>query len=302
LGQLRILYLGLPIGGLSLMGDGHEIAAACISRPRYPGMRRLRARLAAGGAPVFARPVLDDAELQRILRAAKPELVVSFFWHSKVPGAVRTMAPLGAIGVHPSLLPRHRGPDPIFWTIRRGDPRTGVTVHALDEGYDTGPVLAAREIDVPPRASAFRLALLLDRPALALLREVCRSFALGAPPVGRPQDDTLATAAPEPSDDDLEIRWSWSSDEILRLVRAAAPSPGAFSAFGDRAVTIERACRTSHRVDPGVAVMLDEGVVVGTSDDAVRLESVRIDDGDELLRGEAIGRALAGVSDLRGRR
>ncbi|MBI2897504.1 MAG: methionyl-tRNA formyltransferase [Deltaproteobacteria bacterium] len=299
---LRFLYLGLPIGGLALTGDGHEIVAACISRPSYPGMRRLRARLAALGAPVFARPDLDDTELQRILRAAKPDLVVSFFWHTKVPSAVRAIAALGAIGVHPSLLPRHRGPDPIFWTIRRGDSTTGVTVHALDEGYDTGPVLAAREVDVPPGVNALRLAHMLDRPALALLREVCLSFALDASPAGQPQDESLATGAPEPSEDDLEIRWSWQSAEILRLVRAAAPSPGAFSSFGDHTITVEGASGTAHRLEPGVAVLLDQGVVVGTSDCAVRLEAVRIDDGDELLRGEAIGRALEGVSDLRGKR
>jgi methionyl-tRNA formyltransferase len=55
------------------------------------------------------------------IAAAEPELLVSWFWTKRVPARVRALAPLGAIGVHPSLLPRHRGPDPFFWAIDQGD-------------------------------------------------------------------------------------------------------------------------------------------------------------------------------------
>ena len=62
--------------------------------------------------------------------------------------AVLEVAPLGAIGVHPSLLPRHRGPDPYFWAIESGDLETGVTAHRLEEEYDTGAILAQRRLAI----------------------------------------------------------------------------------------------------------------------------------------------------------
>jgi len=301
LDAFRIVYLGIPLGALALSHDGLCIAAACISRPEFPGMRRLRAALARSSAPLFARPDLADADLQRLLRSSKPSLIVSYFWHRSVPAEIRSMAPLGAIGVHPSLLPRHRGADPIFWALRQGDETTGVTAHALDDGYDTGPVLATRSLAIDEGWNAHALAQALDRPALALLRDVCGRFASGQRPAAHPQDEALATSAPEPTEEDLEIRWALPADQILRLVRAAAPAPGAFSQYRDRTLTVLAATRSTVRLDPGDAAILDEGVVVGTADQAVRLDLVRLDDEDELLRGPAVASALPGASDLRGR-
>lgn len=301
LAAFRIVYLGIPIGALALVGDGLCILAACISRPNFPGMRRLRTALAREGAPVFARPDLGDPDLSRILRSAKPDLVVSYFWHQRVPAAVRELAPEGAIGVHPSLLPRHRGADPVFWALRAGDATTGVTVHVLDEGYDTGATIAARSIAVDPRWNAHALSLALDRPALEALRDTCARLARGEVLARTPQDEALATLAPEPSEDDLEIRWRSPSEDVLRLVRAAAPAPGAFSEYGPSVLTVLAASPTALQLDPGVAAILDQGVVVGTADRAVRLDAVRVDDADEVLRGPDVAAALPGASDLRGR-
>ena len=297
----RIVYLGIPLGALALLRDGLSIAAACVSRPDFPGMRRLRVALARAGAPVFARPDLADPDLQRILRSTKPSLVVSYFWHRRVPAEIRALCALGAVGVHPSLLPRHRGADPIFWALRKGDPETGVALHVLDDGYDTGPVLATVRLPIDPRWNAHALARALDRPALAALRDACGRLARGERLPALPQDEALATAAPEPSEDDLEIRWAVAAEEVLRLVRAASPAPGAFSQYGDHTLTVLAASPSRVRLDPGDAAILDEGVVVGTADHAVRLDVVRLDDDDELLRGPAVASAVPGASDLRGR-
>lgn len=297
-----LLYLGIPLGGLALLRDGHRIAAACVSRPTFPGMRRLRAALGAAAAPVFARPDLDDPALQAILRSAKPALVVSCFWHRRIPAAVRALGRSGAIGVHPSLLPRHRGADPVFWALRAGDPVTGASVHVLDDGYDTGPVLGTRALPIDPRWNAHALAHALDAVAFGALVDVCGRLARGqaVPPVA--QDEAHATPAPEPTEDDLEIRWAMPSAEILRLVRAAAPAPGAFSSHLDRTLTILSASATALRLEAGAAAVVDGGVVVGTGDVAVRLDAVRLDDDDAVLRGPAVATAVPGASDLRGRR
>ncbi len=297
-----ILYLGIPLGALRLLSGGHRLVAACVSRPTFPGMRRLRVALARAAAPVFARPDLEDAALQGILRSTRPALVVSCFWHRRVPSAVRGLGRLGAIGVHPSLLPRHRGADPVFWALRHGDPTTGVSVHRLDDGYDTGPVLATRSIAIDASWNAHALAHALDGLAFTALADVCDRLARGEAVAEVAQDETRATPAPEPTEDDLEIRWSTPAVEILRLVKAAAPAPGAFSTHDDRTLTVLAASPTALRLEPGVAAIVAEGVVVGTADVAIRLDAVRVDDDDDVLSGPAIAAAVPGASDLTGTR
>ena len=221
-----------------------------------------------------------DAQLGAI-SAVRPDIVVSWFWTKRVPRAVREVAPLGAIGVHPSLLPRHRGPDPYFWAIDAGDDETGVTAHVLEDDYDTGAILGQRRLAIAPTWSAWTLAKKLDRPSLALLREVVGAFARGAPPAPIAQDEALATPAPQPDDDRLEIRWDDTAERIARRVRAASPYPGAFTSLGGEDVlTLTRVRPTNvfaRALVVGEAAVRDDGIaVVRTADAAVELLGGRV--------------------------
>jgi methionyl-tRNA formyltransferase len=284
---MRIAFVGLPIAALLLRADGHDVVWAGICRRDAIGTRRLRRVI--GRENVSMMPDLD--RLASAVAARKPELVVSWFWTRKVPASFRAVAPLGAIGVHPSLLPRHRGPDPYFWAIDAGDSVTGVTAHALDDEYDTGAILARRELAIEPSWNAWTLAKRLDRPSLALLRDTVRAFATGSPPRPMTQDDALATDAPQPSEDDLEIRWNDDAARIERRIRAASPWPGAFTALGDLELTLTRVRATSGHpallaaLEPGEAIVRDDGIaMVRARDGAVELlggRSAADDDDDD---------------------
>jgi methionyl-tRNA formyltransferase len=277
---VRIAFVGLPLAALLLAGDGHDVVWAGICRRDAIGTRRLRARLGADNVEV----VPDLRRCVKVIRAHAPELLVSWFWTKRIPEEVRGIAPLGAIGVHPSLLPRHRGPDPTFWAIDAGDCETGVTAHVLDEDYDTGAVLAQRRLPIDPGWNAWTLAKKLDRPSLALLREVVRAYAAGRPPPPLPQDEALATSAPTPDDDMLEIRWRAAADAIARRVRAASPWPGAFTRVGETPVTLT-AVRVTRDVAsalaPGEASVRSDGIaVVRAADAGIELLAGRLDDDD----------------------
>lgn len=280
---MRIAFVGLPLAALLLRADGHEIVWAGICRKRAIGTRRLIR--AIGKSNVSLVPDLARAAAE--VRTRRPELVVSWFWTRKVPASFRAVAPRGAIGVHPSLLPRHRGPDPYFWAIDAGDSVTGVTAHMLDDEYDTGAVLARRELSIDPSWNAWTLAKKLDRPSLALLRETVAAFARGAPPPPIAQDESLATAAAQPTDDDLEIRWTDEAAHIERRVRASSPWPGAFTEIGDVAVTLTRVRRAPDDAQvlaalaPGEAIVRKDGVaVVRARDGALELLGGRVDEDD----------------------
>jgi methionyl-tRNA formyltransferase len=286
---VRVAFFGLPLAAVLLAGDGHEIVYAAASR-RAPGLRRLGTRIAPGRTHV--RPRIEaSATLERV-RVARPELIVSWFWTTRLPESILRLAP--SVGVHPSLLPRHRGPDPCFWAIDAGDETTGVTAHRLGVEYDTGEVLARRELRIDPAWNGWLLARALDRPSLALLREVVRAHAEGRPPASVAQDELAATSAPSLADEELAIVWSWPAARIERRVRAAAPWPGAWTEIGDRIVTLVRVRPTRdfpRALEPGEAAVRADGVaVVRAGDDAVELVEGRAED-ERLL-------AARGLADL----
>lgn len=300
---MKILYLGLPLGALTLLREGHELVAACISRPAMPGMRRLRRLMAARNAPLLGRPDLTQPTVLSLLGTTDPALVVSWFWTRRVPSTVLALATHGGVNVHPSLLPRHRGADPYFWTILRGDAETGVTAHWMTSRYDEGEILAQRRFPVPPDITAGQLARALDRPSLQVLCDVVRAIERQEA-VSNHQDHRFATHAPRPTDDDCEIVWDAPADEVLRRIRACAPDPGAFTGFGDETVVVLRARPALHAprsLDPGDVVLTDEGVTVSCKAPGavVLLDAVRESDGHH-FRGRDIATLFPGIATVTG--
>lgn len=164
-----------------------------------------------------------SARVEALFDEHGPDLVVSWFWTRKLP--IEWLARAPAIGVHPSLLPRHRGPNPFFWAIDAGDPLTGVSVHRLESEYDAGEVLEQRTLPVAEMDS-WQLARALDRPSLAALRDVVTRISKGEVLRGRAQDPAQVSWAPEPDGPLLRVDWAWPTDRVLRRIRALSPDPG----------------------------------------------------------------------------
>ena len=221
-----IAFFGLPLGALCLLHDGYDLSPVTLSPVQVPGRRRL-ARALGTRRILEASELGEDLEgvVEAELRAARPDLLVSWFWTRKLPGEWLSLARLGGLNAHPSLLPRHRGSDPYFWAIDTGDELSGATVHQLGPEYDTGDILLQEAVAVGER-NAWQLARALDRPALRLLREAVRRFATGRAPPATPQDAARATPAPAPSGELLRVDWRWPTVRILRRIRALSPTPG----------------------------------------------------------------------------
>jgi methionyl-tRNA formyltransferase len=288
----KVLFFGLPLGALTLLDAGHTLTHAIICRSECLGLRRLRRQL--GQERVLIKPRLDDARITQ-LAGDEPELVVSWFWTEKLPARVIALAPLGGLGVHPSLLPRHRGADPYYWTILRGDELTGVTAHVLDAEYDTGAILATRELRVDPSWNAWTLAKKLDRPSLKLLREVVTQRRSLHP---TPQDELESTEAPSPTDEQLELDIGGSAELVLRHIRAAAPFPGAYFYAGEKAFAIVNAepwPSFPKTLAPGECARHEGNVVLRCGYGALRLVALRDESTDETSADPARIAALLGI-------
>ena len=172
---------------------------------------------------------MDDRRLLALASAVDAVVVACFPW--KLPPALLGRPRLGGLNVHPSLLPLGRGPEPVFWTLRRGERRTGATVHRLDAGWDTGPVVAQRAVDVPVgvRGPA------LERDLMALGGEL---LVAALPPLasGRlvpvPQDDAGATRAPVPAAADWLVPTNLPSGWAYAFARGVAPLGGPLAVRG----------------------------------------------------------------------
>jgi len=279
---VRIAFFGLPLAALLLAADGHELVYAGICRKNALGTRRLIRTL---GDRVAIVPRLTDAAVAARIEATRPDLLVSWFWTKRIPDRLLRLPPLGTVGVHPSLLPRHRGPDPYFWTIFEGDAEAGVTAHRLERDYDTGAMLGKRAIAVDPSWTAWTLAKKLDRPSLRLLRDVVGAFAEGRPPEESRQDESRATSAPSPSEDALRLDPAQKTAESpARLVRAASPYPGAYLHLEGEVVVVTRASvapNVPRALVPGEAATVNGRAVVRAADTGLALLSGRLVGDDE---------------------
>lgn len=275
---LRLVFFGLPLAAILLARDGHDVALVSLSRTDAVGLRR--ARRLFGPDRLVIKPKVSDPALLARVRALEPDLLVSWFWTTRLPMKLVASARLGGIGAHPSLLPRHRGPDPTYWAIASGDDETGVTVHRIAEDYDTGEILAQERLAIDPRWSAWELARALDRPSLRLLRATVARFARGEVVEGTAQDARLATLAPFPGDEDAAIRWSWPTARVLRHIRALAPAPGAWTEIEGAIVVVTRAVQAASfpgALEPGEGAVVGGVPLVRTGDGAISLIAGEID-------------------------
>jgi len=164
------------------------------------------------------------------LRRAEPAAIVVVAYGELLTAPVLALAPLGCFNVHFSLLPRWRGAAPVQRALMAGDEVTGVTVIRLDEGLDTGPVIASRSETIRPDDDAGSLGRRLAAAGARLLVGSLETVAAGEA-VAVPQDEALAVAAPKVARSERTIDWGTGARAIAGLVRALSPEPGATTAF-----------------------------------------------------------------------
>jgi methionyl-tRNA formyltransferase len=212
----------------TLAEAGHDVRLV-VTQPDRPG-HRLRltpppVKLAAQelDLPVFQPERIRAPEAVARLAGAGPELVVVVAYGQIIPRTILELPPNGVLNVHASLLPRWRGAAPVAHAILAGDPVTGVTIMAMDELLDHGPVLAARETPIGAREDAAALTERLAGMGAELLVETLPNLGSIQP---REQDHAAATLAPKLKREDGELGWELDAAEIDRRVRAFQPWPG----------------------------------------------------------------------------
>lgn len=207
-----------------------------------------------------------------LIEKTKPDLLVVAFFNQLLKGPVFQGLPLGAINVHPSLLPRYRGPAPLFWTFRDGREATGLTVHRLSPGEDDGDVLRAEEVPLPLGTRGEDLVDDLAERAARLVVDVVRGLEAGTL-VGAPQDPAQATRAPRPTEGDLRVDPTMPARRLFHFVRGVGRwSPLWIEAGGRRLRVVDALEVDERRTMPGEHALLGDTLVLGTREGVVVLQ------------------------------
>jgi methionyl-tRNA formyltransferase len=179
---MRVFFFGnnrVAVHALAYLADREQLVGLAVHPPSRARYRSELVTLAdLPGERVFEGPQLADPVTIERIRALEPELGVSVLYDYIFPPALLHIFPRGVINLHPSLLPWNRGQYPNVWSIIEGTP-SGVTLHWIDEGVDTGDVIAQRPVAVDPVDTGATLYRKLESAAVSLFEETWPSIQQG---------------------------------------------------------------------------------------------------------------------------
>lgn len=300
--QARTVFMGTPAFALPSLNGLSNAGARIVGvvtqpdkpagRERAPQESVVAKRAVELRLPVFKPEGLRKEEQWKFLRTLRPDLLVVVAYGKILPKEVLELPKFGAVNVHASLLPKFRGPAPIPAAILHGDAETGVTIMKLDEGMDTGPLLAQEYLPIGPDDTTGSLLPRLADLGARLLVKTLEPYLRGEF-FPAPQDETRATVCPMLKKDDGLIDWAASAAYIARMVRAYDPWPHASTTWNSKRLLILRAVpSSSHAGDerPGTVFRSADTIQVVTGEGNLLLRNVQLEGrkplpAEEFVRG-----------------
>ena len=291
---MRLVFMGTPAFVVpvleALLAESEVQVVGIYTQPDRPRGRGRTVELtpvkSAGvnlGLPVFQPASLRSARAQQELADLRPDVILVAAYGRFLPPEVLDLPPHCCLNLHPSLLPKYRGPAPVVTTILDGEAVTGVTLMQLDEGMDTGPILAQQEYPLNGDETAADLTEALFRTGAQLLLDNLEALAAGKLPA-QPQDDSRATVTRKLERADGLADWTRSAVTLERQQRAFTPWPGLTAYWQDKSLRLLDVAPLNRPdlagADPGLVVSLPSeetpaGII--TADGILGLKSVQLE-------------------------
>jgi methionyl-tRNA formyltransferase len=245
--MMRIVFMGTPIFALpalkALHEAGHDIVAVYSQPPRPAGRGQketpsvVHQYALEHSFPVYTPTSLKSSEVQTEFADHKADYAIVAAYGLLLPKPILDAYPLGCINIHPSLLPRWRGAAPIQRTIMAGDKDTGIAIMQMDEGLDTGDILAMQAFGIPDGMNAGELHAELSEHAAPLLLATLKKLQEGTcTPVK--QLDTGVEYAKKITKDECALDFSKSSERLYHQILGLSPAPGAYFTYNGEHIKI----------------------------------------------------------------
>lgn len=187
---------------------------------RGPAARRSEAYKDLVAQLPIGQDVLVTNHIRRLpalLKGLEPDLILVTGFPWRLPADLLTIPRLGCLNTHPALLPRYRGPNPIFWHFMNGETQGGLTIHRMEPDFDTGPILAQRAIEITPEDDIDSFFPKLFAAGAEVIPEALAKVAAGDP--GIPQAIEGASYAPLATDKERWLDWSHEAVQLRNQIR-----------------------------------------------------------------------------------
>jgi methionyl-tRNA formyltransferase len=306
--MLKIIYAGTPefaVPALDrLLQSEHQIVAVYTQPDRPAGRGRklmqspVKVCALAHDVPVMQPQSLKDPSEQPGLAALKPDLMVVAAYGLILPLAVLDTPRLGCINIHASLLPRWRGAAPIQRAIMAADKESGITIMQMNEGLDTGNMLATSRLPILPEWTSADLHDELKQLGGELLMQTLTKLESNQLS-GQVQNDSEATYAHRLEKAEAQIDWDKDAMTIRQEIRAFVPWPVSFTHLNEKMLRVWRAeiDLTHHHESPGYIIEHNrEGIYVSCKDSVLQISELQFAGKNRLTAAEALNaRNLTGL-------
>ena len=299
---MRVVYMGTPdfaVGTLeAILAAGHEVAGVVTQQDKPVGRKQelkptaVKACALAHNLPVYQpAKVRNNPEFFETLKELAPEVIVVAAYGQIIPKEVLELPKYGCLNVHASLLPKYRGAAPIQWAVIDGEEKSGVTIMQMNEGLDTGDMIAKTELTLDAEETGGSLFDRLAEAGAKLLVETLVKVEQGdIHPEPQPAESTTAYARMITKNDG-RIDWNSSAVAIERLVRGLNPWPSAFTSLNGKGLKIWKSQVVTENAGqekaPGCVLAAGaEGLDVQTGDGVLRITELQLEGKKRMAAGD----------------
>ena len=240
----------------------------------------------------------NNHELINYFKKTSPDIFIVSSYGIIIPKPILDIPKFGAINIHPSLLPKYRGPSPVASAILDGEKFTGVTIMKLDENMDTGPILEkSHEVLITQQDSASGLQEKLFRLGSDMLPSILNNLKEGNQHFTS-QNNINASITKKINKIDGELKWNEKDVEIIRKVKAYDKWPGTFTFWNNKRIKIIDIAKTQiNSIErPGLVQFIDKKIFVSTQNKLVEIKKSQFEN-TKIMKSD---QAINGYSDLNG--
>ncbi len=289
---MRVLLIGRDSFGkdcLKALLEQGENLVGVITVPDPPGPAKpnpTKDFANEAALPLLLPSSLKDPQVADWVRNRQPELIVLAFVTDIVPKAIFDIPKYKAINYHPSLLPKYRGGSAINWAVINGETETGVTVHYIDEGIDTGDIIIQEKVPISPEDTVASLYFEKLYPlGVRMMAEAVRMIREGKAPAIK-QDNSQASYQPVIREKHVIIDFSKLVQNVHNLIRGSNPTPGATTYWRGKKIKIWNSRMVPGNIKPsrpGEILQLNpQGIMIAAADGGIIAERLQLEGGKKV--------------------
>ncbi len=283
---MRIVFFGTPALAVASLREAvarHEVTAVVCQPDRPQGRSRkpvppaVKAWATEHGIPVHQPTVLNDGTFESWLKDQAPDVCALAAYGRILKQPILDVPEYGFLNMHPSLLPKYRGPSPIQSALIQGEAETGITIIRLSMDMDAGDILSQSTESIAPDDDGISLSDRLSERGGVLLADALDALADGTAKF-REQDHSAATYCKLLTKEDGRIDWNQSATAIHNRVRGTLPWPGAYTTLNGETIRVFRTALASDTssIEPGTVVNTENRqILVATGNGCIAITNLQ---------------------------